>query len=240
MGDKMTISMAHNVGACNTPLQDHHCDQCARFVLFLFCAYVQKTGSAVLRFCGSGFWVLGSLVLGLCLPTPALAEPSYSLVVTLRDEHDAGVVGATIRVRSREGAVQLAQAITDTQGRVSFESIAAPVVRVAVEGRMPDGTRLYQEGYDSQGMLVFLGVSPDPVNLRVEPRGAVVPDPVGWGDAGLESAEAAVAVPITEATAEQSRRPASRAPSAWRWPLIGLLLIGAAGAGWAALGWGKP
>jgi hypothetical protein len=114
------------------------------------------------------------------------------------------------------------------------------VVRVAVEGHMSDGTRLYQEGYDSQGMLVFLGALSDPVNLRVEPRGAVVPDPVGWGEAGLETAVPTVAAPTAEASTEQSRKPVSRTPSAWRWPLIGLLLIGAVGAGWVAVGWGKP
>lgn len=119
------------------------------------------------------------LLLALLLALPGLvqAQGAVTLVVRLRDLTSVGVVGAQITVRDAAGAHELARATTDQHGRTSIVLPELAAVRVAVAGVLPDGTPLVQRGQDSQGIWLMLDGPQVALDLRIEPDGAVVPDP---------------------------------------------------------------
>lgn len=118
-------------------------------------------------------------------PTPP------SVHVTLHDINDAGVPNATIIIRDAQGRQEQARGQTDARGNVSFsEALSAPV-RIAVEGRLLHGILLYQDGFDANGVLIH--ELPVVLDLRVEPDGKVIPDPVTMITQDTSPADAAVA-----------------------------------------------
>src|SRR6266542_2725281 len=98
------------------------------------------------------------------------------LIVRLRDVNGVGIAGVTVIVRDETGGRELARARTDAQGIASFAGLTENAVRVAVEGALPSGTRLYQLGNDVQGIALLLSEPPTHLDLRSEADGMVIPD----------------------------------------------------------------
>lgn len=109
----------------------------------------------------------------------AYAQPQEppDLIVTLRDVNGARVAGVTVIVRDDRSGRELARARTDPQGIASFAGLTENTVRVAVEGALPSGTRLYQLGNDAEGIALLLSEPPTHLDLRSEADGMVIPDP---------------------------------------------------------------
>lgn len=117
------------------------------------------------------------LVLGcLLVPNVGFAQESPDLVVSLRDEYGGGVV-ADIVVRDATGRIEFARTGTDARGIATIAALPVSEVRVAAEGALPDGTPLFGRGEDALGVRVFLNAGSTRLDLRVDPDGAVVPDP---------------------------------------------------------------
>jgi hypothetical protein len=104
-------------------------------------------------------------------------ETPPDLIVTVRDVHDAGVVGTMVSVRDAADGLEIARATTDVQGQAVFASLRVGEIRVAVEGQLANGTALYLPGQDSAGIRLTLGAPPTRLDLRVEPDGLLRPDP---------------------------------------------------------------
>jgi hypothetical protein len=121
------------------------------------------------------------------------------LVVTIRDQYDAGVAQVVVSARDADSGQELAQAQTDAHGRASLAGIQTADVRVVVSGQLADGTSLFLEGMDANGIALFLGLPPTTLDLRVEPGGMVIPDPVSMIEPEQEVIAyptAPIAVPI--------------------------------------------
>jgi hypothetical protein len=118
-----------------------------------------------------------SLFIGAGVAARAQPYDPPDLIVELRDVNGAGIVGVTVIVRGDSGGRELARAKTDAQGIASFAGLSENVVRVAVEGALPGGTRLYLLGNDAEGIALLLSEPPARLDLRSEPNGMVIPDP---------------------------------------------------------------
>jgi hypothetical protein len=123
------------------------------------------------------WWTCIALIVVYLLPTLAQAQDAPALIISLRDAAGKGVAGAMILIRDVEGERDLALATTDAQGRATFEVLDANIVRVAVAGTLADGTPLVQRGLDARGIWLMLDGPQVQLDLRVEPNGAVIPDP---------------------------------------------------------------
>ncbi len=119
----------------------------------------------------------------------AHAQQSPMLTVVLLDEADAGVSGALVTVRSEDAHTTLAQATTDRAGHIEIAIPLPDVVRVAVSGTRPNGTPLRQVGQDAPGVWLRIDGQATQLDLRVEPTGDVIPDPVTMisPDRGIDS-----------------------------------------------------
>ncbi len=108
----------------------------------------------------------------------AYAQPQDppDLIVQLRDVNGVGIAGVTVILRNETGGRELARARTDAQGIASFAGLTENAVRVAVEGALPSGKRLYQLGNDAQGIALLLSEPPTHLDLRSEADGMVIPD----------------------------------------------------------------
>ncbi|HEU5090719.1 MAG TPA: hypothetical protein VFT99_24865, partial [Roseiflexaceae bacterium] len=167
--------------------------------------------------------VLVSLVAAWLAPSAARAAGSQ-LVVTLRDVHDRGVAGIQVTLHIGHAAESTLQGISNGAGMVYFDTIGGQEVRVAVQGMLPGGTPVRQNGVDLDGVWLLLEPGNNRLDLRVEPGGLVIPDPV------MIAPEQAPARPIREmpinasATVQTGMAAASHTPG-WLVPLI--LLAGA-------------
>lgn len=121
--------------------------------------------------------LLMALLFGAVLqPLHTYAQDAADLVVSLLDENDSGVF-ATIIVRDTAGIRDLARTTTDAQGIATIATLPVSEVRVAIDGSLPNGTRLFQRGDDTQGIYLLLNAGSTRLDLRVDPDGAVAPDP---------------------------------------------------------------
>jgi len=118
-----------------------------------------------------------SLLFWLTVSGGAAAQDGPILLVTLKDITSHPIAGARIIVRDSAGERDIAQAITDAQGTASFAALNASDIRVAVEGQLKSGARLFQPGNDARGMLVFLRSGTTRVNLLADTDGLIAPDP---------------------------------------------------------------
>ncbi len=120
--------------------------------------------------------IVALLVIVLLFPSRLLAQ-SYALRVTLHDPAGQGIAGVTIIVRGEDGQ-ELARQTTAADGAASFAELPA-VVRVAVDGQLRGGPRLFQLGDDAQGvrLTLDLAAAPATLDLRAERDGLVIPDP---------------------------------------------------------------
>jgi hypothetical protein len=100
-----------------------------------------------------------------------------TLTVTLRDLAGIGIAKATITIRDERGLVDLASAITDARGVALLPDLDAAIIRVGVAGMLADHTPLRQRGLDAHGIWFALDGMQNQLDLRVEPDGAVIPDP---------------------------------------------------------------
>jgi hypothetical protein len=99
------------------------------------------------------------------------------LVVSLKDITDHPISGVRVIVRDSAGEHEIAHATSDAQGVASFAALNANDIRVAVEGQLESGARLFQPGNDARGMLVFLRSGTTHVDLLADVDGLVAPDP---------------------------------------------------------------
>lgn len=167
-----------------------------------------------------------------------------SITVTLRDINDAGIPNAIIIIRDAQGQHEQARGQTDAQGNVSFSEPLATPLRIAVEGRLPHRIRLYQDGFDASGVLIH--ELPVTLDLRVEPDGKVIPDPVTMLSQDTSTADEPVAAlptaPIAPRLTAQVRMPTPQVaqppqspapggiaepPSPWNGAFLLTLLLGA-------------
>jgi hypothetical protein len=116
------------------------------------------------------------LYIGAGVAAYAQPQDPSDLIVQLHDVNGAGIIGVTVIVRDETGGRELARTKTDAQGVASFAGLTENAVRVAVEGVLPSGTRLYQIGNDAQGIAVLLSEPPTHLDLRSEADGMVIPD----------------------------------------------------------------
>jgi cell division protein YceG involved in septum cleavage len=107
----------------------------------------------------------------------ALSQGAPALVVTLKDINERPVAGVRVVVRDSTGERDIARATTDTQGTTSFAMLNASDIRVAVEGQLKSGVKLFQPGNDARGMLVFLRSGTTHVDLLTDVDGLIAPDP---------------------------------------------------------------
>jgi hypothetical protein len=124
-------------------------------------------------------WLLTACVLSTLLVPPHLSfAQGHTLTVTLRDGVGQPVPAITVLVRSPEGVV-LARQQTDARGQARFTLLPATVL-VQISGQPRSGPPLYQIGNDVDGVLLTLdpGGAPTALDLRVEPDGMVLPDPL--------------------------------------------------------------
>jgi hypothetical protein len=84
----------------------------------------------------------------------------------------------TVQIRAGADSPIVAQEVTNAQGQALFAAISVGQVRVRVTGTLASGERLYQPGLDASGIALFLGPPPTTLDLRVDPDGSVLPDPV--------------------------------------------------------------
>jgi hypothetical protein len=103
--------------------------------------------------------------------------PVPDLIVTLHDQASMPLPGMIVMVRDELGTHELRRAITDTLGQANFVALPTDTIRVAVQGRLPDGAALTQIGMDAAGIALTLGPPPTLLDLRAGPDGRVVPDP---------------------------------------------------------------
>jgi hypothetical protein len=174
-------------------------------------------------------WLALALAIAL-LPDVSAAQGSV-LRVTLRDAAGQGLPGITIILRDEAGQ-ELDRQVTDVTGAVTFDLVDA-IVRVAVEGQVPDGPRLIQLGDDAAGVRVTLDPSDNhrAIDLRVEADGLVLPDPATM--LSLEQGGASVAPDLPSAQQEPSGQvvdpaPETAPPAPWWAPGVTLLVIVAA------------
>lgn len=127
------------------------------------------------------WWITTCCVLlGLAFPAITSAQepaPPPVLVVTVRDSAGQGVPGIEVLVRDRSGATELGRAVTDASGQARFATLPVNDIRVALVGRLGDGTALRQEGDDARGIALVLSLPPNMLDLVIEPDGKVLPDP---------------------------------------------------------------
>jgi hypothetical protein len=118
------------------------------------------------------------VLLGLLAPPHLSFAQGHALTVTLRDGAGQPVPAITVLVRSPEGVV-LARQQTDAGGQARFTLLPATVL-VQVSGQPRSGPPLYQVGNDAGGVQTQLDPSgaPTVLDLRVEPDGMVLPDPL--------------------------------------------------------------
>lgn len=104
------------------------------------------------------------------------AEPATArVIVTIRDAGGHGV--AAVEVHILADTHHLATATTDATGTAVFDRLPQTTVQVVVHGRLASGTPLIQRGADAAGIQLF--VQPQTrLDLRVEPDGTLIPDPV--------------------------------------------------------------
>lgn len=105
-------------------------------------------------------------------------ESPPDLVVTLRDLEGQGVPQVRVLVRDGSGAQTIAQATTDAAGVATFPVVPLSEIRVVVAGTTAAGVALLQVGADARGVPLFLAFGPASLDLRVEPSGLVLPDPI--------------------------------------------------------------
>lgn len=115
------------------------------------------------------------LIVTLLIVTP---DAPPALVVTLRDAQGAPIAGVAITVVDLSGATIFDRAMTDAAGTVRFAALPVNNVRVQLTGRLADATPLRQSAADERGMLVMLDMPPTRLDLRIEPDGTVIPDPI--------------------------------------------------------------
>lgn len=112
----------------------------------------------------------------LAISAPAAAQASTELLVAVHDVQDLPIASITVIIRDSSGA-ELARAATDAQGTTRFRLSAADI-RVAVEGQLASGTRLYQPGNDAQGVAMTIQPGINRLKLLVDTDGMVAPDPL--------------------------------------------------------------
>lgn len=156
--------------------------------------------------------VILCLLLGFALPAMAGAqepEPPPVLTVTVRDGAGRGIPGIQVLVRDRSGITELGRAVTDVAGQAVFATLPSSDVRVALVGRLGDGTELRQEGDDTPGIALILSLPPNTLDLIVERDGTVIPDPTTM--IALDSG-VTVDITITTAPATQPAVPPVQEP----------------------------
>jgi hypothetical protein len=160
----------------------------------------------------------------------ALSQGAPTLVVTLKDINERPVAGVRVVVRHSTGERDIARATTDAQGTASFATLNASDIRVAVEGQLKSGAKLFQPGNDARGMLVFLRSGTTRVNLLADVDGLIAPDPRTM--AALEPGiPVATALPAVFPTALIAPRPTATAIPAVLQPTFLALRGGVADAG---------
>jgi hypothetical protein len=146
-----------------------------------------------------------TLVLALLLPGVLHAQSSTpDLIVTVRDVAGEPLPGLCVQLHAKVGGPALADTVTDALGQAAFNGLTTNRVRVVVNGALPDGTRLVQPDRDAAGIVLFLGPPPTTLDLRVEPSGMVVPDPVTMLD--LPSTGPALETPLARPTPDRRTR----------------------------------
>lgn len=151
------------------------------------------------------------------------------LTVTLRDAAGAPVAGVTAIVRDASGAHDLARAPTDDQGVAAFAGLTERQVRVAIVGRLPHGTALYQPGDDRAGIRLLLAPAPATLDLRCAADGMVVPDPAAMArEPGIPIATAAAPIPRAPIAPTIAIAQVVVPPPAATQPLVGTTALDAA------------
>jgi len=128
--------------------------------------------------------LLAALIAAGSLPLRVSASCTTTLIVQLLDVQAHGVGNAQITVQHASSAGTPLQATTDPQGMATFGCIDAGTVRILVSGAAPNGQRLVQTGDDRNGIRFQLSPGDNSLLLRIEPDGAVVPDPTEWAPIG--------------------------------------------------------
>jgi hypothetical protein len=147
------------------------------------------------------------------------AQDAPDLVVSLLDEYDHGVP-ATIIVCDIGGERDLARATTDAEGRATITTLLVHEVRVAVEGSLSNRRHLFQRGDDVKGIYILLNAGSTRLDLRVDPDGAVAPDPAtmvaqegtGYASAALPTAPVAAQVIDVPTSIQPTKSPPSAVP----------------------------
>ena len=167
---------------------------------------------------------LVSLVAAWLAPSAACAAGSQ-LVVSLRDVHERGVAGIHVTVQVGHAAESALRRTTDGAGMAHFEGIGGQEARVAVQGMLPGGMPVRQNGVDLDGVWLLLEPGHNRLDLRVEPDGLVIPDPATSIAPEQAPAQPTREMPINASeTIRSSNVRASHTPE-WLVPLV--LLAGA-------------
>jgi hypothetical protein len=156
--------------------------------------------------------LLMSLLMAASIPPRnTLAQDAADLVVSVLDENN-NAVSATITVRDTAGERDFARTTTDAQGLATVAVLPINEVRVVVEGFLRDGTRLFQRGDDAAGIYVLLEAGSTRLDLRVDPDGAVIPDPATMVAQEGFAADVA-ALPTAPLSAQAAASPTSTPPA---------------------------
>ena len=102
-------------------------------------------------------------------------------------------------IRNAGDGTTIAHSETDATGTAVFPTLAVSAVRVAVQGKLPDGTALVQPGLDAEGIAFYLGAASNRLDLRVvlpDPQTMLAPD-VGIADPAPTVAETVTLVSTT-------------------------------------------
>lgn len=139
----------------------------------------------------------------------ALGQEAPVLLVSLRDTNDKPVAGARVIIRDSAGERDIARRATDAHGVATFAALNESDIRVAIEGQLPNGAKLYQPGNDARGMLVFLRAPTTRVNLLADSDGLVAPDPLTMSalEAGIPVVTAAASLFPTATASRATPQP---------------------------------
>jgi hypothetical protein len=121
--------------------------------------------------------------------------------VTTRERE--GIEGVTTTILDRNGTTTLAEATTDTTGTAVFDTLDltegdAFLIRLA--GTLPDGTAIYQGGWDEDGYLAPYAPGTEARFLVIPDSGQAIPDYQQWDggyqEEGAEAPDLGEAAPI--------------------------------------------
>ncbi len=128
--------------------------------------------------------LIAALLTAASLPLRVSASCTTTLTVQLLDVQAQGASHAQITIQRANSAGAPLQMTTDAAGTATFTCIDAGPARILVSGAAPGGQRLVQAGDDRDGIRFHLSPGDNSLLLRIEPNGAVVPDPTEWAPIG--------------------------------------------------------